>query len=399
MKRRRRAPATEAAHLGRPAPGRSRTVNEPVYRASTVLFSSVAELEDSYRRRFEHGHLHYGRYGTPTTFALEEALAGLEGGHGAALFPSGIAAIAAAFLAFVRAGDHVLVADSVYYPTRAFCDEVLQGLGVETTYYDPRIGAGIRELMRPETRLVFMESPGSLTFEVQDVPAIAAAAREAGAVTAIDNTWATPLGFKAFAHGVNVSIHAATKYIVGHADAMLGAVVADEAHYDAVRRRAMLLGQCSGADEAYLGLRGVRTLPARLARHEASGLAVARWLAERSEVARVIHPALPGDPGHALWQRDFTGACGLFGFVLYAVPARAVAAMLDGLELIGLGFSWGGFESLLIPAHPERFRTAAPWHAEGPLLRMHVGLEEPADLIDDLERGFARLRDATEHAG
>jgi cystathionine beta-lyase len=388
---RRHRPDTRAAHLGRPAGPVKRPVNPPVYRTATVLFPSMAELEASYAHRLDPGHLHYGRYGTPTTFALESTLAELEGAYGAIAVSSGLGAIATTFMALVAAGDHVLVPDSVYFPTRSFCDQVLARLGVEVTYYDPLIGASIAALLRPHTRLVFLESPGSLTFEVQDVPAIASAARAAGVLTAMDNTWATPVYFQPLAHGVDVCIHSATKYLSGHADAMLGILASGEALYGRLKAAAFHFGQCPGADEAYLTLRGLRTLPVRLRRHHAGGLEVARWLQGRKEVARVLHPALPGDPGHALWRRDFGGACGLFGVLLHAVPAHTLPAMLDHLELFGMGYSWGGFESLVIPAHPERIRTATCWHAEGPLLRLHVGLEDPADLIADLEAGFARL--------
>jgi cystathionine beta-lyase len=268
---------------------------------------------------------------------------------------------------------------------------VLKRLGIETTYYDPLVGAGIKGLFKPNTKLVFAESPGSQTFEVQDVPAIAAAAHAAGALLVLDNTWATPLFYKSFAHGADVSIQAATKYIVGHADAMLGAITANEAVWPKVARTHDELGLCPGPEDVYLGLRGLRSLGVRLARHQASSLALAEWLAKRPEVARVIHPALPSDPGHAIWKRDFTGSSGLFAVVLKPASKKAVAAMLDGLELFGMGYSWGGFESLIIPFDPSTYRTATHWNGEGPALRIHVGLEDVDDLKDDLEAGFARL--------
>ncbi|MBI3453149.1 MAG: cystathionine beta-lyase, partial [Rhodospirillales bacterium] len=291
-------------------------------------------------------------------------------------------------------GDHALVVDSIYGPTRRVCDTLLARFGVEVTYYDPAVGAGIAALIRPNTRLVFLETPGSLSFEMQDVPAIAAAARKAGAITVIDNTWATPLYFRPLAHGVDVSLVAATKYIGGHADLMMGILTATEAAFPKLRQAADDLGGCAGPDDCFLALRGLRTLGVRLARHFETGLILARWFQRRPEVARVLHPALPGDPGHDLWRRDFTGASGLFGIELKPVPRRALAAMLDGMKLFGMGYSWGGYESLLIPTDPRPLRTARPWAATGQLLRVHAGLESPDDLIADLDAGFNRLKAA-----
>ena len=376
---------TRLAHAGR-EPGRYHGfVNPPIYRGSTVLFPSVAALETNDQ------DYTYGRLGTPTVSALEEALADLEGGYRTLLTPSGLSAIAATLLALVSAGDHVVVTDSVYRPTRRFCDHVLKRLGVETTYFDPLLGAGIKDLLKKTTRVVFTESPGSQSFEVQDIPAIAKAAHAAGACVVMDNTWATPLYFKPFAHGVDVSIQAATKYIVGHADAMLGAITTTEAAWPTIARAHEDLGLCPGPEDVYLGLRGLRSLGVRLARHQASGIEIARWLAGRPEVARVLHPALASDPGHALWKRDFAGASGLFAVVLMPVAAEAVAAMLDGLELFGMGYSWGGFESLILPFDPSEYRTATKWQSEGPALRLHIGLEDVDDLRADLEAGFGRL--------
>jgi cystathionine beta-lyase len=366
-------------------------VNPPVYRASTILFETVAELD---ARKPQRDSMFYGRHGTPTTFALEEALCALEGGTECALFPSGLAACNGALLAFLEAGTHLLVADCVYGPTRRFCDRVLTRYGVETTYFDPLIGAGIETLFRPTTRVVFLESPGSLTFEVLDVPAIAAVAHRRNATVILDNTWATPLFFKALDHGVDVSVHAATKYIVGHSDAMLGVATANAAAAATLKRGATEVGFCAGPDDVYLAQRGLRTLAVRLRHQEAAALDLAGWLQRRPEVARVLHPALAGDPGHALWRRDFTGAAGLFGLVLNPASAAAVTAMLDGLELYGMGASWGGYESLIMPTHPERFRTATAWRAEGPSLRINVGLEDIEDLKADLDAGFKRLRAA-----
>ena len=381
---------TLLAHAGRDPEANYGIINPPVYHASTVVFPTLAALEESEKDPFT--GVTYGRFGTPTTFALEEAVAALEGGYRAVAVPSGLAAIAASLIAFVVTGDHVLVADNVYGPTRQrVCDLILARMGVEVTYYDPLVGADIARLMRDNTRVVFLESPGSLTFELQDVPAIAAAAKARGAVVVMDNTWATPLYFKPLAHGVDISIQAATKYIVGHADAMLGVITTTEEHFQTVKTMAHALGHAAAPDDCYLALRGLRTLAVRLARHQETGLALARWLEGRPEVARVLHPALPDDPGHSLWKRDFTGACGLFSIVLKDFPKSAVAAMLDGLELFAMGFSWGGYESLILLVDPEAVRSAVPWTASGPTLRLHAGLEDVQDLTADLERGFERL--------
>ncbi len=383
---RKQKPDTRLAHAGREPARQHGFVNTPIYRGSTVLFPTMASLEANAQ------DFTYGRLGTPTVKALEMAIAEIEGGHRTLLTPSGLSAIATALIAFVSAGDEILVADSVYRPNRRFCDNVLKRLGVTTIYYDPLIGAGIKSLITKKTRVVFAESPGSQTFEVQDVPAIAEAAHAAGAVLILDNTWATPLYFKPFTHGVDVSIQAATKYIVGHADAMLGAITATEEASRAVEKTHEDLGLCPGPEDVYLGLRGLRSLGVRLERHQRSGLELARWLGERPEVGRVLHPALSSDPGHALWQRDFTGASGLFSIVLKPCSQAAVAAMLDGLSLFGMGYSWGGFESLILPFDPSAYRTATTWQAEGPALRLHIGLEDVDDLKADLDAGFARLR-------
>ncbi len=370
-------------------------VNPPVYRASTILSATLDELQEKESNLNEIGQMVYGRFGTPTSFALQEAVAALEGGHATAATASGLNALSTALLAFLGTGDHLLVTDSVYRPTRRFCDDMLGRLGVEVTYYDPHVGAGIAGLMRDNTRVVFVEAPGSLTFEVQDIPAIAAVAHEHGAVVVMDNTWASPLYFKPFAHGVDVSIQAATKYIVGHSDALLGTITCTEETWDAVLTAVRRLGVTAGADDCYLALRGLRTLSVRLARHQQSGLALARWLSTRPEVTRVLYPALPDDPGHELWRRDFSGACGLFGLVLARpYPREALAAMFDGFEHFALGYSWGGFESLCVPTFPERFRTATTWEHPGQTLRIHAGLEDPDDLLEDLERGLARLEAA-----
>ncbi|MEE8246888.1 MAG: cystathionine beta-lyase [Alphaproteobacteria bacterium] len=369
-------------------------INPPVYRVSTILSATLEEYDEKVRRRYEFGKVvFYGRFGTPTTFVLQDAVAALEGGHATAATASGLNAISTTLLAFLGPGDHLLMVDSAYSPTRMCCDMLLARMGIETTYYDPLLGADIAGLMRENTRVVFVESPGSLTFEVQDIPAIAAVAHERGAVVVMDNTWAALLYFKPFAHGVDVSIQAATKYIVGHSDAMLGTITCkDEETWEILLRTLLRLGVAAGSEECYLGQRGLRTLAVRLARHQESGLALARWLKARPEVERVLHPALPGDPGHELWRRDFQGACGLFGVVLAKpYPRAALAAMIDGFEHFGLGDSWGGYESLIVPKAPEQFRTASKWETPGPLLRIHAGLEDLDDLIEDLERGLARL--------
>lgn len=393
MKKRKKSD-TILASSGRHPAANHGVVNPPVYRASTILFETVAELHESQKQR-DPTKTRYGRYGTPTTFALEEAVGELEGGQQSIIVGSGMAAIAATLTANVKSGDHVLMVDTTYGPTRRFCDTFLARFGVATTYYDPHIDAGIADLIRPNTRLIFLESPGSLTFEIQDVPAIVAVARKAGILTAMDNTWATPFYFKPLAHGVDVSLLSATKYIGGHSDLMMGIITATESAYPAVRRAVDDFGGCAGPDDCYLALRGFRTLGVRLARHQENGLALARWLKARPEVARVLHPALPEDPGHALWKRDFSGASGLFGIELKPVSETAVEAMLDGMELFGMGYSWGGFESLILPAEVKSIRTAVRWNAAGPLIRIHAGLEDVADLIDDLTQGFERLRAAS----
>ena len=379
---------TRLANVGRQPEKNHGIVNPPVYHASTVVFPTVAELEAVNRPDFE--GVRYGRVGTPTTFALEEAVAEIEEGHRAIITGSGLAAIVAALTAFLKSGDHLLMVDTAYGPTRRFADTMLAGFGVETTYYDPTIGAGIAGLMRDNTRVVYTESPGSLTFEMQDIAAIATAAHAGGAVLLMDNTWGV-LHFKPFEHGVDVSIQAATKYIVGHSDAMLGTVTTNEASYAPVRAAALTLGAAAGPDDVYLGLRGIRSLAIRLKRHHENGVAVAQWLRSRPEVERVLHPALPDDPGHELWKRDFSGACGLFGVILKPVAKAAIDAMLDGMDLFAMGYSWGGYESLILPARIASTRSATVWPAPDRTLRLHVGLEDPADLIGDLEAGFERL--------
>jgi cystathionine beta-lyase len=382
-------PATQAAHLGRDPARHLGAVNTPVYRASTILFSTLAELEAAGRGEYP-GPV-YGLHGMPTVTDLQTAIAALEGGEAAFAVPPGLAATTLPFLALMKPGEHALVTDAVYGPTRRFCDNHLRRLGIGVTYYDPLIGADIERELRSNTTLVFAESPGSLTFEVQDVGAIASVAHAHGAKLVLDNTWATPLGFRAFEHGADVSVHAATKFIGGHSDVLLGVIVVGSSTRDPLYRLWTDMGLTPSPDDCFLALRGLRTLPTRLARHQASGLAIASWLAERPEVAQLLYPPLPGDRGHRLWRRDFQGACGLFGVVLQPVSHERLAAMLDGMRVFRMGWSWGGFESLIIPTWPERMRTATRWNADGPCLRLHVGLEDPQDLIDDLADGFERL--------
>jgi len=387
---------TTVVHSGRHPESFEGAVNPPVFHASTILAKSVEE----YRRRRrdwlqEVPGTYYGRFGTPTIAALQEAIAALEGGHRCVLYPSGLAGCAGALLAFLSSGDHLLVSDSVYGPTRNLAKGILKRFGVASTFFDPLAGGGIESLIRPETRVIYLESPGSLTFEVQDVPAIAEIARRRGITTIIDNTWATPLYFKPFAHGVDVSVQSATKYLVGHSDAMLGAITCTKETWPQLRASTYEIGQTAGPDDVYLGQRGLRTLAVRLKQHWQAGVSLAEWIARQPEVERVLHPGLPEDPGHAIWKRDFTGASGLFGVVLKeGVSDRALCAMIDGLELYGIGASWGGFESLIVPFDPRETRSATQWPHKGPCFRIHAGLESIEDLIADLEAGFRRLRAA-----
>jgi cysteine-S-conjugate beta-lyase len=380
-------PETRLVTAGRDTKGQHGFVNPPVYHASTVLYPT-AEDQVAHRSRYQ-----YGRRGTPTSEALEQALAALEGDGcaGVALLPSGLAAISAALLSVAGAGGHLLVTDSVYRPTRNFCDGVFKRMGVETTYYDPLIGTDIAQLFKPNTRAVFVEAPGSQSFEMQDIPAIAKIAHDKGAVVLMDNTWATPLYFRGLEKGVDLSIQAGTKYIGGHSDIMFGCVSANAATYPELKDTMNALGLCVGPDDMYLALRGLRTLGVRLARHNQSGLTVARWLAQRPEVLRVLHPALESDPGYKIWRRDFSGACGLFSIVLKPTAEKSVHAFMNELALFGMGFSWGGFESLVILFDCTEYRTATKWAPGGPTLRFHIGLEDPDDLLADLESGFAAM--------
>ena len=375
--------ATRLTHLGR-AYSEHGMVNPAVYHASTVLFPDAQSLHD---RSTEYT---YGRKGTPTSRAVETAIAELEGGFDCRVCPSGLAAITTALLTFLKTGDHLLMTDTVYWPARQLCDGLLKKLGIETTYYDPLIGKGIAGLIRPNTRVVYLESPGSQTMEVQDVSAMAEAAHKAGALAIIDNTWSGGYYFKAFAHGCDVSIQAATKYIVGHSDAMLGSVVCTAATFAQFNHTYEEMGMFAGPDDMYLGLRGLRTMDVRMERHQKNATIVAEWLRGQEAVDTVLYPALSNAPGHEMWKRDFKGASGLFSVTLKPASEDAVAQMLDGLELFGMGYSWGGFESLVVPFKP--YRTATNWTAEGPCLRFHIGLENPEDLILDLEQGFKKLK-------
>jgi len=383
--------STRLAQRGRKSKSRPETVNLPVQRASTVTFASLAEMAQA-QKRFEADEVAptYGIVNMPLRAAFEELMVELEGGHRAVTLPSGLAAVAVAIMACVKAGDHVLVTDSAYGPTRRFCDRTLERFGVATTYYDPAIGEGIGELMRPNTRLVYLESPGSLTFEVQDFPAIARVAHERGAAVIHDNTWATGAFFRSFDHGADLVVQAATKYPAGHSDVLIGAIVANEAWWPRLRDTSRDLGQTTSPDDLYLAIRGMRTLDTRLRQQERSALEVARWLQARPEVKRVLHPALPDDPGHALWKRDFLGSSGLFAIELAPVSKEQVAAFLDRLEFFALGYSWGGYESLIVPANLRGARSVRPWSG-GPLVRLHIGLEDPQDLIGDLARGLERM--------
>jgi cystathionine beta-lyase len=383
-------PDTLLTHAGSHPDQNHGAVNPPVYRVSTVVFPTVAAMKEGEKHPFD--HMRYGRQGTPTTFAFEEAVTALDGGFGALATCSGQAAIATTLGGLLTSGDHALISDSVYHPTRRLCSEHLARCGVEIEYYDPLIGAGIEALIKPNTKLIYIESPGSLSFEIQDVPAIAKAAGARGVLVVMDNTWATGLFFDAFKHGVDISVQAATKFLSGHSDAMLGVISCKSQEvWTRLKNYMSYAGIAAGSEEVYLSLRGMRTLAVRLRQHQESGLKVARWLQERPEVARVIHPALPGSPGHEIWKRDFTGACGLFAVELKPCPQEAVHAMIDSLAYFGLGFSWGGFESLILPTTGAIHRSATQWRPDGPTLRLHIGLEDADDLIADLVQGLERL--------
>lgn len=376
------ATATRLAHTGRSPGEHYGFVNTPIYRGSTVLFKN---MDDFLNKR---GRYEYGRRGNPNSDSLSEAWCEISGAAGAVSVPSGLAAVSLALLSCLKPGNHILVADSVYLPTRKLCDIFFKRYGIEATFYDPLIGSAIKKLFRPNTKAVYTESPGSLTFEVQDIPAIAKAAHARGATVLMDNTWATPLFFDAHKHGVDICIEAGTKYLVGHSDAMIGIVSANKKFWPAIEETYGLLGICAGPEDMFLSLRGLRTLGVRLKHQEKSALNIARWLAKRKEVARVLHPALSSCPGHEIWKRDFSGSSGVFSIELKTTSKKAIAAMIDGLELFGIGASWGGFESLIIPFHCN-YRERPP--SKNPCLRLQIGLEDEKDLIKDLEAGLARL--------
>jgi cystathionine beta-lyase len=377
------------AQLGRDGQVSQGFVNVPPFRGSTVLYPDVATLKSRTQRYT------YGTHGTPTTDALTEAWSDISGAAGTILVPSGLAAIAVALMTALAAGDHLLMTDAAYFPARNFAENVLARMGVETTYYDPMIGAGIADLLRPNTKAVFTEAPGSQTLTMQDIPAISDAAHARGVCVIMDNTWATPLFFSPHARGVDMAVEAGTKYLSGHSDLLLGLVSANEEWFPRLKKFVDLFAIPPGPEDVFLALRGLRTLDLRLREAERQGLALAHWLEARPEVLRVMHPALADDPGHAIWKRDFKGSSGLFSVVLKPAPEAAVAAMLDGLELFGLGYSWAGFESLVIPFDCTTYRTATRWAPGGPTLRFQVGLEDIEDLQEDLDRGFARLRQAS----
>jgi cystathionine beta-lyase len=382
---------TIATHAGNHPHDHQGVVNPPIYRASTILFPTVQDLRERYKHKFD--AITYGRDGTQTYRALAEAFTALEGCDKAVVVPSGLAAVSNALLAVLNPGDHLLMVDSTYEPSRGVCDGFLTKIGVETTYYDPMIGAGIAALIRPNTKAIYLESPGSLTFETQDIPAIVAAAKARKLLTLIDNTWATPLFFKPPKFGIDIGIYAATKYIGGHSDMMMGIITCRaDLHHQIAKMAHGTLGQAVSADDCYQALRGLRTLHARLMQHQETALTLARWLAERPEVEQVLHPAFPATPGHEFWKRDLSGSSGLFGVVLKPCAPDRVDAMLNGMHLFGMGYSWGGYESLMVPAGLTTSRSAKPWHAVGRTVRIHAGLEDPVDLIADLEDGLARLR-------
>ncbi len=379
---------TILTHSGRQTAEHFGFVNTPVFRGSTVLFETLDDLDN-------HAHPYrYGRTGNPSTRAVETVITELEGAAGTVLAPSGLAAISTALLSVLEAGDELLVTDSVYEPTRIFCSETLARFGISTRFYDPRAGAGIAGIFTDRTKAILVESPGSLTFEVQDLPAIVEAASARNMIVIVDNSWATPLFHKPLALGADIVVHAGTKMFVGHSDAMFGTASANERCWPMLARTHRLMGICASPDDAFLAARGLRTLAIRMKEHAARALDLARWLEGQPTVRAVYHPALPGHPDHAIWKRDFTGSGSLFSVLLEPGPREAVAAMVNGLRLFGMGYSWGGYESLCLPVHPERIRTAVDWNVQGDMFRLHVGFEDLDDLKADLRAGLERYRAA-----
>ncbi|QYK03002.1 cystathionine beta-lyase [Shewanella psychrotolerans] len=382
---------TQIVSVGRDKKWSKGVINPPVFRASTVVFDTMEEMRFATKNR-ANGEMFYGRRGTPTHFAFQAAIAELEGGVGTALYPSGSAAISGALLSFLNAGDHLLMVDSAYEPTRDLCDKMLKGFGIETTYYDPMIGDGIGALIRPNTKVLFLESPGSITMEVQDVPTLSRIAHQHNIVVMLDNTWASPINSRPFDMGVDISIQAATKYIVGHSDVMMGTATANSQNWDQLRENSYLMGQCTSADDVYLASRGLRTLGVRMAQHEQNALKVANWLLTRPEVDHIRHPAFETCPGHEFFKRDFSASNGLFSFVLKQGNLKSVTAFVENMDHFKMGFSWGGYESLILGVFGiDKLRTATDWDSSKPLIRLHVGLENPDDLIADLARGFERF--------
>lgn len=385
---------TQIVSLGRDKKWTKGVVNPPVFRASTMLFDTMEEMRFAAKNK-ANGEMFYGRRGGPTHFAFQAAIAELEGGVGTALYPSGAAAISGALMSFLQAGDHLLMVDNAYEPTRALCDGLLAGFGIETTYYDPLIGAAIADLIQPNTKVLFLESPGSITMEVQDVPTLSAIAHANDMIVMLDNTWASPINSRPFEMGVDISIQAATKYIVGHSDVMMGTATANEKYWPQLRENSYLMGQCTSPDDVYLASRGLRTLAVRMAQHEQSAMKVANWLAARPEVDHLRHPAFASCPGHEFFKRDFSAANGLFSFVLKEGNLKSVTALVENMQHFKMGFSWGGYESLILGVFGiDKIRTATHWDSSKPLIRVHIGLENVDDLIADLEAGFARFNAA-----
>lgn len=385
---------TQIVSVGRDKKWSKGVVNPPVFRASTMLFDTVEEMAFATKNR-ANGEMFYGRRGGPTHFAFQAAIAELEGGVGCALYPSGSAAISGSLLSFLKAGDHLLMVDTVYEPTRALCDGLLAGFGIETSYYDPLIGEGIADLIQDNTKVLFLESPGSITMEIQDVPTLSRIAHQHDLVVMLDNTWASPINSAPFEMGVDISIQAATKYIVGHSDVMMGTATANESHWPQLRENSYLMGQCTSPDDVYLASRGLRTLAVRMAQHEKNGLQVAQWLATRPEVDHLRHPAFSTCPGHQFFERDFSASNGLFSFVLKEGSKKSLTALVENMKYFKMGFSWGGYESLILSVSGlDKLRTVTEWDSSKPLIRLHVGLENPDDLIADLEAGFARFNAA-----